>query len=283
MNAQWHPSGDLITRYAAGRLDSVQVMSVESHIARCPRCRTAVPYDEGWLESSWDGIADVVDAPRTRPLARMLRGAGVPEHVATFLAATPALVRSWVVAVVAVLSFAVAAAHLAAPDPSRPLDALVPFLAVAPVLPLAGIALAYGPRVDPVHEVQAATPMAGARTLLLRALAVLVVAIALTGVATPLLPGPPGLAAAWLTPSLALSAGTLALSTRFSPLASAAALAAAWLAAVTAGGVLGPDALPLFSPAAQAAYGMAALASTLLVHLRRARLDRGEFRWKSMA
>ncbi|GAA3507716.1 hypothetical protein FHR32_004284 [Streptosporangium album] len=276
MKASWHLPEELIERYLAGHLDPVQVMSVESHLARCERCRAAVPYEEGWLAASWEGIEDLVDRPRPRPVARILRRAGVPEHMATFLAATPALARGWLVAVAAVLAFAVAAAHLAAHDPVRSLHALVTFLVVAPVLPLAGIALAYGRHVDPVHELQAATPMAGSRSLLLRALAVLVTAIVLTGLAAPLLPGPPGLAGAWLLPALALAVATLALSTRISPPASAAALAAAWFGAVTAGSGLAGDELLLFSPGAQALYGMAALILVPLVYLRRARLDPGE-------
>ena len=150
----------------------------------------------------------------------------------------------------------------------------MPFLAVAPVLPLAGIALAYGQRVDPLYETQAATPMAGPRALLLRALAVLATAMILTGLATPLLPGPPGIAAAWLLPALALTLATLALSTRFSPLPSAATLAAAWLGAVL---VANGHELELFTPTAQAVYGLTAL---LLLPLIYVRFHHGEPAWK---
>jgi hypothetical protein len=269
MNTDWHLPSELIERYVSGHLEPVQVMSVESHLGRCPACRGAVPYGVGWLDASWAAIEDEVDRPRPKPVARVLVRLGVPEHVAVFLAATPALARGWLVAVASVLAFAVGAARLT--DGSS--YAMTSFLAVAPVLPLAGIALAYGRHVDPVYESQAATPMAGSRSMLLRALWVLVTAVLLTGLATPLLPGPPGLAAAWLLPALALTAATLALSTRLSPLLSASVLGGAWVCAVVAG-----DGLP-FSVTAQIAYALTALILIPLVYLRRARFDPGEPRW----
>lgn len=273
MNAQWHVPDELIEHYVSGHLEPVQVLSVESHLARCERCRAAVPCEEDWLAASWESVEDLVDRPKPRPVARLLRWFGVPEHVATFLAATPSLARGWLLAVTAVTAFAVAAAHLGR-------DGVVPFLVVAPVLPLAGVAFAYGPRVDPVHEIQAATPMGGARVLLLRAIAVLVAAIVLAGVAALLLPGPLGLpAAAWLLPALALTAATLALSTRFAPVISAAALTVAWLGGVLLFARLTGDVLTPFSPAAQALYGAAALILVPLVYLRRARFDSGEPTW----
>jgi hypothetical protein len=74
---------------------------------------------------------------------RALRWCRVPEHTARLLAGTPALSRAW----------------------------------VTPVLPVAGVALAYGRRVDPAYEVLAATPLAGGRLLLVRALAVVAPAV----------------------------------------------------------------------------------------------------------
>ncbi|WP_283136767.1 zf-HC2 domain-containing protein [Rhizohabitans arisaemae] len=282
MNGRWHPPDELVARYAQGRLDPVQVMSVEAHIAGCPSCRTAVPCDRGWLAASWAGIEDVVDRPRPSFPARVLARMGVPEHLAAFLAAAPGLTRGWLVAVSLTLGFAVAAAHLVARDPAPAFHALLPFLVIAPVLPVAGIALAYGRHADPLYELQAATPLGGSRGLLLRAIAVLGAAIGVAGVATPFLPGTPGLAAAWLLPAFALTAAALALSTRFPPPESAAVLGAAWPVSVTVlGGLIG-DRLVFFSAAAQILYGAAALLLILVVYLRRARLDPGEPRWNPL-
>ncbi|WP_186404186.1 zf-HC2 domain-containing protein [[Actinomadura] parvosata] len=270
MSANWHLPADLIERYVAGQVEPVVVMSVESHLARCADCRSAVPYPQEWLARSWAGIEDIVNRPHPKPIARALCRIGVPEHLATFLAATPGLSRGWLAGVTSVLVFAIAAAQLSAGHPVLGPHAMLPFLALAPVLPLAGIVLAYRPRVDALHELQAATPMGGSRSLLLRALAVLATAVILTGLATPLLPGPVGLAAAWLLPSLALTAATLALATWLSPLISAAVFAAAWFFAVVCG-----ESLP-FSSAAQVLYALAALAFVPVIYLRRARFDPGE-------
>ncbi len=72
--------------------------------------------------------------------------------MAVLLSATPELTRAWLLSVAGALGFAVAAAHTA--DRS-----MIVFLAVAPVLPLLGIAAAYGARVDALHEVTSAAPI----------------------------------------------------------------------------------------------------------------------------
>jgi hypothetical protein len=219
-----------------------------------------------------------VARPRLTPIERVLRRCRVPEHLARLLAATPTLGRAWLAAVAAVLGFAVLfayASHGAVAEPAR----LLPFLLVAPVLPLAGIAFAYGPLVDPAYEMHAATPIAGARLLLLRAVAVLVTALVPAGLATPLLPGPPLLAAAWLLPALALIAGGLALATRLPVPLATGGLAAAWVAAVILLGTLTGERLLAFGPAAQLAYVGAAALLALLVLVRRHHLDPGERRW----
>ncbi|MGP4104264.1 zf-HC2 domain-containing protein [Nonomuraea sp. KM90] len=199
-----HVPGDLMDRYRTGRLEPAVVMSVEAHLTRCARCRAAVPYEEEWPAAGWERLEEEVDRPRPGPVERLLSRAGVPGHLARLLVATPALSRAWVVAVVVVLACAVAVGQA-----TRDVGAsyLLAFLVAAPVLPLAGIAPAYGRHVDPVHETQAATPMAGPRLLLLRAGAVLATAVVLTAAASPWLPGPPGRGAGWLLPSLALSVG----------------------------------------------------------------------------
>ncbi|WP_051761052.1 zf-HC2 domain-containing protein [Herbidospora cretacea] len=238
----WHVPDDLRAAYLGGTLPEATAMSVEAHVEACPACQAAYPADADWLEASWAAVADVVDRPRPRPmtrlLTRLLTRLGVPEHVAVFLAATPGLTRSWLLGVAGALTFAVYAAHTA--DQS-----MIVFLAVAPVLPLLGIAAAYGARVDALHEVVAAAPIRRTRVLLLRALAVLVTALLVTGAATPALPA---FTAAWLLPSLALTGAALALGTRLAPHRASALLAAGWLTAVLAGREA------VFGAPAQAAY-----------------------------
>jgi ABC-2 type transport system ATP-binding protein len=86
-----------------------------------------------------------------------------------------------VLAVAAALTFGVAAAH----QSSR---GLAFFLIVAPMLPLAGVAVAFGPGVDPTYEIGLASPMRSLRLLLVRAAAVLATTAPLAAAAGLLLP-----------------------------------------------------------------------------------------------
>ena len=84
-----------------------------------------------------------------RPLVeRTLVHLGVRDHVARLLVATPSLHLSWFAAAAAALGFAVLAAV------QRP-DGLLFFLVLAPLLPVAGVAFAFGPYAhEPNQEAQ---------------------------------------------------------------------------------------------------------------------------------
>jgi len=140
----WHVDDTMIERYAAGRLDAANAFSVEAHLLDCDDCRArTVPLaDAAWLEAVWAGVQELVDTPRLSPVERLLLRLGVREHVARLLAATPSLTLSWLSAVALCLAFAVVAAH----ESER---GAAPFLALAPLLPLAGVAASYGPWLDP--------------------------------------------------------------------------------------------------------------------------------------
>jgi hypothetical protein len=278
MSTTWHVPWQQLDDYRSGRLDPARVMSVEAHLNGCPHCRAALPADGAWLSAHWRHLVSAVAGPRLTLIERLLRRLGLPEHLARLLTATPTLSRSWLTAVTAVLGFAVVfsyASHHTVSEPAR----LLPFLLVPPVLPLAGIALAYGPVVDPAYEMLAATPVAGARLLLVRATAVLVTALVAAGLATPLLPGPPLLGAAWLLPALALTAGGLALATRLPALLATGGLAGAWMASVLLLGGLSGERLLAFRPAAQLVYAGAAALLIVVVYMRRRHFDPGERRW----
>src|SRR5439155_1248129 len=83
--------------------------------------------------------------------------AGVPDHLARLLAATPSLRVSWFGATVVALGFSILAAY-GKQDPLM-------FLIVAPILPLAGVAAAFGPHVDPAYEVGLSCPVRTSRLL----------------------------------------------------------------------------------------------------------------------
>ncbi|MFJ5140668.1 zf-HC2 domain-containing protein [Streptomyces sp. NPDC088707] len=219
--------------------------------------------------------ASPAPAPRApSPLGRWAR---------LWWAVGPALRGSWVVAVLLVVGGAFGLAHGAGVMAARGL-----LLALAPVLPLAGVAVSYGRHADPLYEITAATPSGGLRLLLTRTAAVLAVCVPLLTAGGALLPpvaGFPG-AAAWLLPGLALTLATLALGSFVGCRAAAATLGGGWLLAVT-GPLLGPadtaasatTLAPYFSgPAAQGGWAAAALACAALLALRRRSFDHLESR-----
>lgn len=279
----WHVPPEMLTDYDRGRLDAVRVMAVETHVARCATCRSALPADEGWLADGWTAVLDVVDAPRRGVLERLLHRVGLPGHRARLLAATPALQWSWLLSTVAVLAFAVAAAHLTGGGDG---PALMLFLVVAPVLPVLAVSTAYGAPVDPLHEVSATTPMAGPGLLLWRASAVLTVSTAMGLAAAWFLPARGWAVVAWLLPALALCLAALALSTVLPLPTAAGVLGCGWLLTVGAATVLSAGRAEqlfgltvqhrVFGPGAQLCYLLAALAAGAVLTVRRRRLDLGE-------
>ncbi|GAB3154897.1 hypothetical protein GCM10027290_50090 [Micromonospora sonneratiae] len=273
----WHVPPELLVDYDTGRLDPARVMAVEAHLARCSACRSAVPADEAWLDRNWNAVLEVVDSPRRNPVEWLFARLGLPEHRARLLAATPALRWSWLTATVAVLAFAVLAAHLA--EGGWPMMA---FLLVAPVLPVLAVATAYGPQVDPMHEITATTPTAGPGLVLWRAATVLVVSLGLGTVASMFLPPVGWLALAWLLPALCLCLGSLALATVLPLQVAAGGLVTAWLVAVVALLDRSGDPYPapavrhLFEPVAQSGFLVAAVCAAAVLIMRRRRLDVGE-------
>jgi hypothetical protein len=176
------------------------------------------------------------------------------------------------VAVVATLAFAVAAARAY----SGP-DANLAFLCVAPLLPLAGIAVAYGPGVDPTYEIGLAAPLRGLHLLLLRAATVLGTAAPLAAIASLALPQLGWGAAGWLLPSLGLTASSLALATTVEPLRAIGVTAGAWVVAVAVTVAPPTPSSVLFTTAGQVAFAVLALLAAAVLLLRRGRFesDRG--------
>ncbi|MGW5877103.1 zf-HC2 domain-containing protein [Nocardiopsis terrae] len=262
----WHLTHDQLHQYAAHTADDVTAMSAEAHLMHCARCRDLLPADEAWLDRSWANLRDIVDRPRRGPLERLLSVLGLRENTAKLLAATPQLYRAWLTATVLVLATALTVAH------ELPRGSLL-FSFTAPVVPLLGVALAYGRWVDPAHSLTSVTPLAGYRLLFLRTSAVLAPALTLCTAAAALMPSTSTLweAVFWLLPALAMVAGCLSLS-RWMPLSLAGGLlGAGWLLTV---GVLGIaeelDPLLLFSPTAQSGWAgaLALLAGAILLRMR---------------
>lgn len=279
----WHADAQLLEHYASGQLPLADAASVEAHLLACAACRggLAPQVDAPRLAATWARIDAALDAPRLGPVERLLSRLGVSDHLARLLASTPSLRTSWLTAVTLALAFAVAAAYSGTGE-----RAVLVFLIVAPLLPLAGVAAAFAPGVDPAAEIALAAPMRTFRLLLVRASAVLVPTLVLTSLAALTLPGPGWAATAWLLPSVALAVSALALSTYVSPAPAAVAIAVLWVAGVlvsevvAAGGLArfrlgGPIESELFQAAGQFALGIVAAASAVVLASRRHEFEIG--------
>jgi Putative zinc-finger len=265
MTAPWHLDQDLAGRYADGALGSVLTASVEQHLMSCGNCRALLdPHvDRVRLDAVWEAVVERVERPRPTLVERLLQRLGMHESTARLVAATPSLRGAWIAAMTVVLALALVAAYGSA-------DGVVFYLTVAPLLPVAGVAMAYGRESDPAYEMAAATPYSQLRLLALRTAVVVSATLVPAAVAGVLLPGAPILALAWLLPALSLTAGTVVLSTRVRPQLAAAGLAAAWAGLSMRGLLDRHDALVAVSAPVLTVCAVALVAAALiLVVLRR--------------
>ncbi|MEU0947710.1 zf-HC2 domain-containing protein [Streptomyces canus] len=262
----WHVTEEDLRAYARGELAAPLLWSADTHLAACAECRglLAGVTDPVALDAGWERLDAELDAPRTGWFESLLTRVGIADHTARLLAATPVLRRSWLAAVVFLLLATVGAVHTT--------ESPTLFLALAPLLPLAGVALSYGPALDPTYEMTVVAPLHGFRLLMIRTLAVLVAGLGLNGLATLALPGYGLRALAWLLPALALTATGLALTPRLGPVLAPSLVGGAWIAvllAAQAAQQTAADPLAPFTAAGQGVAGaVAALAAGLLLLLR---------------
>lgn len=264
----WHADPAELRAYAAGTLDDARAYSVEAHVLDCQTCRTGLAVDPDRLASMWHSIAEVVDTPARSPVEGALVWLGVREHVARLLAATPSLRLSWLGSQALVLAMAAAGiTWRRGRIPEVPAELL--FLMVAAILPVIGIAIAYGPRVDPTYEVGLASPMPSFRLLMTRALAVLATSTVLAACASLAIPDLPWVSAAWILPSIGLAAATLAVSSFGRPLIASVAVIIAWLvvASAVAGG--SADGLAMFRVPSQLVFVLLIGVSAAVLAVRR--------------
>ncbi len=218
-------------------------------------------------------------------MRRLLIRCGIPGHLLDLVATTPSLRRSWLLSVLGVL--AVVAGEAAAvkygwssgggrpalaghPNPAG----LAPYLLVAPLLVLAGVAAAFLPAFDPAHQLAVAAPFSGVRLLLVRTVCALTAALVLVVSAAFVVPGPGWLPVALLLPSLALCTLTLAAATIVD--ARAAAVTAAVLWALPALLLAVADVpLKLVQPGAQFTCAAVLCISAVVLYLRHDRFEMG--------
>jgi hypothetical protein len=272
---EWHVRAEHLAEYATATCSPAVAASTEAHLLRCERCRRALASvaDPSGTERRWSLLADVVDRP-SRTLAQRLgrrRATDTTQGLGVVRAAfgTPSLAWAGAVALL------VAAALPALAGALHQTRGFVLLLALAPLVPVAAVTLAYRHSADPVGEIVLATPSAGLRLVALRALAVGAAALP-GGVASGWIAGlEPHIALAWLLPGLALAALVLASgTTRLDPMTVAIVLGVSWAVVVgTPGSVHAAAAAQLLSivsaPTTQVACLLVAGAAVLLTVARR--------------
>jgi hypothetical protein len=261
----WHLDVETAHRYAEGEVTPALASSVEQHLIACAECRAmlAPAVETDRLDRVWTQVIERVVTPHAGVFERLLCHLGVSEATGRLIAATPSLRAGWLSAVTTLLAVSLLVAHTGQ-------HGIAVFFALAPLLPMLGVAVAFAPSVDRMYDMVSATPYDNFRLLLARAIAVVTTTLGLVLVAGFLLPDSRWLAVSWLLPALALSVATLAAAPRIQPVYSAAALTVVWL--LVALPALRPRADPLLATHAtvQLASLLAlAVGAIVLVHRKR--------------
>jgi hypothetical protein len=246
----WHTSETSLRAWVDGTCGPVLGASVEQHVLRCAECRARVAYlvPAGPIAAGWETVLAAVEVPPPSILERLLRRAGLSPADAVIMATAPRVLVAWFACLLGLLGFTFVARDVGGQD-----GALVAFLFFAPLLPVGGVALAYGPGADPSYEVVLASPYRMLRLVLLRSAAVLATALPIIATVGMLLPISTTAAVAWLLPALGFSVAVLGVSTWVRAEYAATAIAAGWAAAV-AWSVRADDPLALVAPLSMLAY-----------------------------
>jgi hypothetical protein len=221
------------------------------------------------IELSWDTLADRIDQPRPHAVERLLGWLGVREETARLVSATPALSVAWLAAMTLVVAATASLSRLSGADG--------PYLLLAPVAPLAAVAVTFASVADPAGEAGVPTPMNGVGLLLRRAVVVLVPTFFVLGAFGLALPSF-GVAVAWVLPALTLTLGSLALGTWWRVELTATGLALGWFVAVTGirwvqGQTLGLADSVVFSAAGQLAFLALGLVAGFVLAVRHDHLE----------
>lgn len=260
----WHVDQEVLHLYRTGMVDRVTAVSLEAHVTECAECRAGVVADDDWLERSWAGIAERVEPGPPTFTERLLVWVGVPSHLARVISITPSLRPSWLLALSLSLVFAAIASRLAIQPGSLDL-----FLVVAPLVPVAGVAVAYGWVGDPAYEITIASPMDPLRLMLMRTVAVTGSAFVLSLVLDVVVPSARGIGL-WILPALALTLATLALGTRVTMWVSSSVSAGVWVTLVGVYSVRSDQRLMgVFQTEGQLTFAVVAMTAALFLFLGR--------------
>lgn len=253
--ADWHPEEAQLADYSRGGLSgprgAVIGASIEAHLMACGSCRgvAATHVSDQRLAAVWTLVEERVDAPPRTWAERLLTRCGLPEADVRVLLATPSLRLAWLAGMAATLAFGVWAAHARGGND-------LPFLLLAPLLPVLAVASAFTAGLDPAHDVARAAPYSAVRLVLVRSVAVLATTIVLGFAAALALPVLSVTVAAWLLPALSLTCVVLAMATWWEPQRAAAVVAAGWVVAVGLAARETTDPLAAFSATGQVAVAV---------------------------
>lgn len=267
MTTTWHAADDQLALYVRGDAGALQGASVEQHLIHCADCRAriATHVDASPLDLVWARIEEQAQAPAPTLVERMLIRLGVSEPDALLVGVAPSLRTSWLFGLAATLGFV---GLSAAYGGSR---GLALFLLVAPLVPVAGVAFAYGPDVDPAYEVGVAVPYSAAKLLLLRSGAVLATSLPLVLAAGLFVPALSWTAVSWLLPALAFTAVMLAASTWARPTVTGVGLGIVWVCAVGSAAI-DDNPVAVLDPFLLLIYLAIGAAATAVLHVRLRRL-----------
>ncbi|WP_404380954.1 zf-HC2 domain-containing protein [Knoellia locipacati] len=266
---RWHADGRLLTAYLEGSATAAVAASVEQHLVSCAQCRGGVAdlSDPEPLRLVWDRVVAEVSTPAPSRVERLLCRLGLPDRDAVLIRSAPAVQGAWLLGILLCLLFAVIAAATGGRYGS------LLFLWTAPLVPVLAVGTAFGPHADPSWELAVSSPSSPLRVILVRAGAVIATAVPLSALAGAVLPGSPWASVAWLLPSLAGVALTLALATWWPVAHAAASVGLTW--SVVTGAVVadghrsrfGETATDLLSASAAPAYVViAVVAGVVFVH-----------------
>jgi hypothetical protein len=258
----WHVDALSLRRWVDGVAGPPVSVSVESHVLNCLQCQTAVAdlAPVTGLDPVWEDVLAEIEVPPPGLAQRVLMRLGMRPSDALVVASAVVFRTAWLAGMITVLVFAVLAATLA-PDGGVGL-----FLLTAPLIPVAGVAAAYGPSADPAYELGQAAPYPGVRLVLLRSLCVLATAVPLTVLAGLLLPSPAVVAVAWLLPATGFVVSVVTAGNWIDPAYAAGVVGTGWVVAVAVAAAH-RDPLAVIAPAALAAYAaLIAVATIVFIH-----------------
>lgn len=263
----WHADPDALRGWVDGDAGPLVSASVEQHVLRCAQCRADVARltslaPPAPLDAVWEAVLTAVDHPQSTRVERLLNRVGLSSSDSIVVSTTIGMRGAWLAGVVAVLAFTVLASLLGGSGVGL-------FLLAAPLLPVVGVAAAYGPASDPSYEAVLAAPYSMFRLVLLRTAAVLATTGPLTVVAGLVLPGSSVLGVVWLLPALGFVAVVLLSSSWTDPVYAATGIAVAWCAFVIWAGAVGDPLRVVSAPvlvlyAALLVVGTVGLAQRLL-------------------